>query len=214
MIYNTLIDVDSKYKEMHDSKEYKFFTFSRLEVPRRKALRNGLAILCNDTYLWVSSPDAILIHTLAGVFASKEAVKVAGLGFAVAGVASPGVYMPQEEETFRTLSPIVIRTAIETEDGVKRWDLSPADDEFVPRLLENLYRKYEMFSGHAPTGRIESIEVAHDKQQRIKILDTYHRAHLMSITLKGDPELIKFAYDCGLGEKNSMGFGMLQCVPN
>lgn len=30
------------------------------------------------------------------------------------------------------------------------------------------------------------------------------------ITIEGNPELIKLAYESGLGEKNSMGFGMLE----
>lgn len=34
----------------------------------------------------------------------------------------------------------------------------------------------------------------------------------MDLILEGDIDLIKFAYDCGLGEKNSMGFGMIDLV--
>jgi len=30
--------------------------------------------------------------------------------------------------------------------------------------------------------------------------------------MKADPRLIEFAYDCGLGEKNSMGFGMVEII--
>jgi CRISPR-associated endoribonuclease Cas6 len=29
-------------------------------------------------------------------------------------------------------------------------------------------------------------------------------------TIEGDPELIKVGYECGFGEKNSMGFGMAE----
>ena len=39
---------------------------------------------------------------------------------------------------------------------------------------------------------------------------TYHRAYMMDMILEGDIDLIEFAYDVGLGEKNSMGFGMIQ----
>ena len=31
----------------------------------------------------------------------------------------------------------------------------------------------------------------------------------MDIVLEGDVDLIKFAYDCGLSSKNSMGFGLI-----
>ncbi len=210
MLYNMLIDVDEKYKDFHDSKDYKFFTFSRLEIPRRRALKDGLAILCDDTYLWVSSPSSSIVRDLAGAFATVDAVKIAGLGFAIAGIASLSPFVPRETETFRTISPVIVRTTIQTNGKTKTWDLSPEDPGFVSKLLENLCRKYEAFYEHSPQGTIEEVQISYDKQQRIQILDTFHRAHLMNITMRGDPELIKFAYDCGLGEKNSMGFGMLQ----
>ena len=51
------------------------------------------------------------------------------------------------------------------------------------------------------------------KRKRIAIVKgpqtTYHRAFMMDLILEGDLNLIKFAYDCGLGEKNSMGFGCI-----
>jgi CRISPR-associated endoribonuclease Cas6 len=210
MLYNMLIDVDEKYKDFHDSKDYKFFTFSRLEIPRRRALKDGLAILCDDAYLWVSSPSPRLVRDLAGALGTSDAVKIGGLGFAVAGIASPSPFVPRKNETFRTMSPIIVRTTIQTKGETKTWDLSPDNSDFIPKLLENLHRKYEAFYRHQPQGAIEEVRVSYNKQQRIQILDTFHRAHLMNITMRGDPELIKFAYDCGLGEKNSMGFGMLQ----
>jgi CRISPR-associated endoribonuclease Cas6 len=51
------------------------------------------------------------------------------------------------------------------------------------------------------------------KRKRITINkgqnSTYHRAYQMDIVLEGDVDLIKFAYDCGLSSKNSMGFGLI-----
>lgn len=46
------------------------------------------------------------------------------------------------------------------------------------------------------------------KRKRIAInkgsKTTYHRVYTMDIVLEGDIDLINFAYECGLGEKNSM----------
>ena len=41
---------------------------------------------------------------------------------------------------------------------------------------------------------------------------TYHRAYLMHFEMEADDRLVKFAYDSGIGEKNSMGFGMVKQV--
>ena len=56
--------------------------------------------------------------------------------------------------------------------------------------------------------------MANVKRKRISInkgsQTTYHRAYMMDLILEGDIELIEFAYDVGLGEKNSIGFGMVK----
>ncbi|MBQ3421351.1 MAG: hypothetical protein IJH34_06715, partial [Romboutsia sp.] len=57
-------------------------------------------------------------------------------------------------------------------------------------------------------------EMKRVKRRRISIkkdgITTYHRAYFMDIILEGNKELIEFAYDTGLGEKNSMGFGCIK----
>ena len=53
----------------------------------------------------------------------------------------------------------------------------------------------------------------HVKSKRISIdkgdQKTFHRGYLMDLVLEGDLDLIKFAYDSGLGEKNALRFGMI-----
>ncbi|MGV8072709.1 CRISPR-associated endoribonuclease Cas6 [Methanobrevibacter sp.] len=41
---------------------------------------------------------------------------------------------------------------------------------------------------------------------------THHRAYMMDLILEGDLDLIEFAYDVVIGEKNSMGFGMVKLL--
>jgi CRISPR-associated endoribonuclease Cas6 len=59
-----------------------------------------------------------------------------------------------------------------------------------------------------------SSSMGYVKRKRITLekdnIKTFHRAFMMDLELNGDLNLIKFAYDCGLGEKNSLGFGMVE----
>jgi CRISPR-associated endoribonuclease Cas6 len=52
------------------------------------------------------------------------------------------------------------------------------------------------------------------RRRRINIKGNYHRCFMMNFEMKADPRLVEFAYDCGLGEKNSMGFGMVEMINN
>ncbi len=215
MIYDKLITTDPQYKELHDSTGFKFFTFSRLEVPRRRPRKDGLVILSNDVYLWFSSVDGNLARRLANALLKSGHVTIAGLDFAVVKVTVPREFRPREEgETlFTTMSPIVLKTVIEGDGRFQQWDLSPVEDrdEFCRALVRNLERKYTEYYGRPPRGSVEVTAIRRAHHKRIEVNGTYHRAHMMDIALRGDPDLIRFGYDCGLGQKNSMGFGMVGC---
>jgi CRISPR-associated endoribonuclease Cas6 len=43
------------------------------------------------------------------------------------------------------------------------------------------------------------------KPKRIKIAEGYRRCNLMSLRIQASLEVLKFAYEAGLGEKNAMG---------
>ncbi len=58
----------------------------------------------------------------------------------------------------------------------------------------------------------EVVETKDIKPKRIKIADSYRRCNLMSLRILASSELLKFAYDAGLGEKNAMGFGCVDII--
>jgi CRISPR-associated endoribonuclease Cas6 len=56
-------------------------------------------------------------------------------------------------------------------------------------------------------------EMKNVKRKRITVFKDgnriFNRGYMMDLILEGDADFLKFAYDCGLGEKNSMGFGLI-----
>ncbi len=78
---------------------------------------------------------------------------------------------------------------------------------FKKKLHRNLVERFSEFYGKAPVDHFDVIETADIKPKRIKIAEGYRRCSLMSLRIQASPELLRFAYDAGLGEKNGMGFG-------
>lgn len=76
----------------------------------------------------------------------------------------------------------------------------------------NLVERFSEFYGRAPEDRFDVIETANIKPKRIKIADSFRRCNLMSLRIQASPELLEFAYDGGLGEKNAMGFGCVDVL--
>ncbi|MEM3609783.1 MAG: CRISPR-associated endoribonuclease Cas6, partial [Candidatus Anstonellales archaeon] len=77
----------------------------------------------------------------------------------------------------------------------------------------NLYKKWVAFYSKEPPRRNLVIKpLGPVKTRRIQIKNNFHVASMMNLMLVGDPALIAFAYNTGLGQKNSMGFGMISVV--
>jgi len=209
-IYQKMHGADEEYTEdLHMSTGFKFFNFSWIYVPQRRVLEEG--IVCEgDGYLYCSSPSRALMDTLAEGLAKEPVLRIESAQFEVKGVETMPEVRIRSRVKFRTLSPILLRSVQEGEDGLKTIDLSPKEPLFYTNLVSNLQKKYEAYTGRR--GRVGVVGVDKVKPKRIRIRNTYNRAYMMDITLKGNPDMLKCAYDMGLGEKNSMGFGMVRIV--
>ncbi len=97
-------------------------------------------------------------------------------------------------------------------ESLKEVDLYPTEPKFYENLHRNLVERFSEFYGKAPVDHFDVIETADIKPKRIKISEGYRRYNLISLRIQASPELLKFAYDAGLGEKNAMGFGCVDVL--
>ncbi len=211
LLYNCIRDINPELaSKLHDSLHYKPYTFSRLEIPKRRVTKFGIRLLCDDTYLWASSPDRELCLTIAQGLMARGTVKFGGVRFAIVNIQIIDQTRSNVQHIdLTTKSPIIVRSPRDPSGNPRVWDLSPDDDQFGINLVVNLMKRYEQYYGRAPVSRPTITGISNVSQKRIWIKDTSHRAYLMNISLKGPPELLQFAYDSGLGEKTAMGFGMV-----
>lgn len=217
IIYNKIADLDYAQK-LHISKSFKFFTFSQINVDKIKIANKGLIAKNGKFSFSISSPDEFLIKSLLDGFFEDLCIHFQNLPVQILNIKALKNPEFSAENNFKTISPIVVRKKRIVDGEEKIWDLSPSD-EFFRRLENNLIKKYLTFNKLEETDKTVEIysEMRNVKRKRIAITKpnqntTYTRAYNMDLILNGDVELIKFAYDCGLGEKNSMGFGMINLI--
>lgn len=197
---------------IHDKMKYKQFTFSWLNVPNRTVLRQGIKIVDGHASFQVSSPSSEILKGFVEGLLSETEIRLGKAIFEVEKVCIQPAKELHEAETFRCLSPILVRTIKEIDGKRTVWDLDPQEPKFLTNLQNNLVKKYNDYYGEQVTGRFDVEGFENVRRTRIRIKDTYNRAYFMEFRVQGDPELITFAYDAGLGERNSMGFGMLETV--
>ena len=214
IIYNKIVDLDLAH-ELHNSNSFKFFNFSQINIKKRKIVEDGIIARDGKINFYLSSPNDILIKNLVNGFVNELEIKFKNEKVFVEKIEALRNPDFKELSEFKTISPIIIRDTKEIEGKIKRVDLAPSD-KFFKGIGNNLIKKYCIFNNIESTDKQIKVysEMANVKRKRITIPKgpntTYHRAYMMDLILEGDVELIEFAYDVGLGEKNSMGFGMIK----
>lgn len=124
----------------------------------------------------------------------------------------------QQRMTFRCFSPITMSTKRER-DGVPVMHYCLADDPEFSRLVrQNLIRKYEAIHGRPP--REDSFTMTFDEEyirrkkgrvtRLVRYKDVDIRGIMCPFEAQGNPELLFVGYECGFGDKNSAGFGMVE----
>lgn len=212
VIYRKLEERSPELAEREHSRfGSKMYTFSGIKSENRELLKNG--IVFHDGYIIISSPDSELITNATESFLDDPAFEIVGDG-------NSGQFRMERAEilkdpdiksncTFRTLSPVYVKTIRGEGNYRKEVDLYPNEPKFYEILHMNLLRKFELFYGHKPIDHFDFLGIHSTKTKRVKIDKDYRRCSLLSITVEGSPELLKFAYDAGLGQKTAMGFGCL-----
>lgn len=218
IIYNKIADLDFA-TELHTSKSFKFFTFSQIHIPKRKIVKDGILAKDGVISFYISSPNDFLIKSLVDGFLEDLEINFQNQKLKIQKIEALRTPDFSTKNEFETLSPIIVRTKKEVDGKLKIWDLAPSD-KFFNSLENNLIKKYLKFNNITETNK--KIKIYSDmnfvKRKRISIPKgdntTHHRAYMMDLILEGDADLIEFAYDVGIGEKNSMGFGMIKLAKN
>jgi CRISPR-associated endoribonuclease Cas6 len=215
MLYFKLASADVKLaNETHAHQGFKFYTFSNLVLINRIHGKSGLTF--EMAYFILSSPDDRFIKSFTEGLLQQPEFYLNGPNGKVDLVIERIEILKdisfEDECWFKTLSPIYIKTMRKENGGLREIDLYPTEPKFYENLHKNLTERFSEFYGKEAVDHFDVVETAAIKPKRITIADSYRRCSLMSLHIQASPELLKFAYDAGLGEKNAMGFGCVDVV--
>ncbi len=215
MLYFKLAGADIKLaNETHAHQGFKFYTFSNLVLMYRIHSESGLCF--ERAFFILSSPDDRFIKSFTEGLLQQPEFYLDGpngrADFAIERIEILKEISPGEECWFKTLSPIYVKTMRKENETLREIDLYPTEPKFYENIHRNLINRFSEFYGKSPVDIFDVIETADIKPKRIRIADSYRRCSLMSLKIQASPELLKFAYDAGLGEKNAMGFGCVDLL--
>lgn len=211
-------------------KRFKHFTFSKL-IPRQSRVdttHGRLSILSPDVEWFISMPvEQSLQHLVTGLFEHREFfIEREENRFVVEQVETLPDPQWQPAMTFRMLSPLTVSTMQEHDGKLQPYYLRPDDERLAGALQQNILNKYHSLYGGQldDTTFICTLDRAYIERQTAKGRRITQKITIKEgrtdaseiigftcpVTIEGNPALIALAYESGLGEKNSMGFGMLE----
>lgn len=235
LIYNIVDRGSSEYAErLHaegyrvQNRSFKLFTYSPLFIAtkgKKWHMNDDGTVSTRENLLQftISSPKSEFIEHLVVGLLHEPFVRVGRERFRVETVRRLDPPEFYGDMRFVTLSPIVCSTRAGNERYAQY--LFPGDQEFEEKLLGNLCRKYEVLYGKPYerqnvlfrfTLNQEYLEHRKGKVQKLIAIkegtpgESRVKGTLAPFRLEAPPELMEIGYECGFGEKNSQGFGMVK----
>jgi len=194
------------------SRRYKMYTFSSLYGNFERDRVSGKLVYKDGARFTVACVDDKFIEYIAKNIIFSEKVYFYNQRVEIVDVELSDVGI-RDKARVVTRSPVTVYSTIQV-DG-KKWTkyYKPSDEKFIKLLKENLLRKYEAYYQKQPQETIIIRHIGyHPKKAVIDYKGTIINAWKTVFELEGDPELIKLAFDSGLGSKNSMGFGCIGLI--
>ncbi|MCK4433166.1 MAG: CRISPR-associated endoribonuclease Cas6 [Methanomicrobia archaeon] len=209
MIYSHLWNTE--YKKMHEEKKFKFFSFSDIFPPTD--FKKG-----EEKNFIISSPDRDFIEVLYRELKSEKYLYFGKRGFMLKKINKFNLPL---KKRFITGSPIVLYQD-NRENLYFSFERNPDLSFFLERLKDNALKKYNAFYRENFTienmifdkiifGREVVVPMIKRGNKFIIIGSTWKTLEKFKYT-RDEQKVYKFIMDCGLGEKNSLGFGFLNPV--
>lgn len=241
-IYKILYSASSEYAKFLHEKGYvsekgkplKLFTFSYLLIPKVSLKDNMLFTYGSPPCtLYVSSPliEDFIQNFVIGLFTNQEIAignKQTVGRFLITQVESIATPEFSDKENFKCLSPFVLSTMKMKNDKLMPHYYRPDDPDLAEAIRQNLIQKFQTVYKKLPENQslnfqldknyIESkggfdkitklITIKEDnKKETTKIKAIFAPFHL-----SGSIELMKIAWEAGIGNQCSQGFGMIDVI--
>ena len=204
----------------YGKRSFKMFTFSDiLERGFPNYKEKILTFPDGQISFYVASPvDWILQQSAQNLIKSRKIQLGNNIGY----ISSVSVLRQDKVSSnkikVKTLSPVTMHSTFKKPDGKKVTHYyNPFEDDFKELLKANLQKKWQsLYRENCPYNNftIKPLFTTNRKEKIRYFKGTLIKSWTGTFEIEGDPELLQFALDAGLGDRNSQGYGMVEIVSN
>ncbi len=218
IIYNNLTDGVANHLHnkgyQHEKRNFKLFTFSKIFANNFHISSNSSLIIKSPFHFFVSFADENITKNLSLNLLKNDTINLRGNTLKVSSIEflSPPDF--KNFVTIKMLSPITVYSTFYKQDGTKKtYFYNPREKEFNEIIKNNALKKYKLILGEEYNGTFEIEPLRFSIKRNFHILKykgTIIHGYSGIYKLEGQPNMLKILYLCGLGSKNSQGFGMFE----
>lgn len=193
---------------------FKMFTFSNLQG-RYQIIGNKICFYENFK-LEISSIDSTFCNILINAMIFNKNLEIAYQPVKLEQLIINDNRIEQNSIKIQMFSPVTIhQTFFDENNSKKTLYLSPDHNDFCEAINQNFHRKYQAYYGIESTDNL-TIEPI-DFSQKNKYVTRFKNEIIIigwngQFQLNASCETLNFLYQCGLGSKNSQGFGLFNLL--
>jgi len=185
-----------------------------------REIKNDGIVLQTPVVVYVTSPIDEQIDIIKEQLEENKQIKMFSSDLTLERIiVLPPVDFTEGGYKFKCLSPITVFNKSYNGEEKKLTFLNPHTSQFYHCLRKNLSEKYKTIYDMSPQNLNLFIEFDKEYVSRkkkisklITVKDKKYKAWLSPFYMSGNQDLIKLAYEWGLGEMNLYGFGMISIV--
>jgi len=224
MIYNIF---SKKVREfVHETgfrsaKKFSLFCFSWILEEGRYIKKIKVFDFGNKISFYISSPAKVLMEDILNGLFKNEHFRLGENELYVSSVVSVEKNFGNLDAVeVSALTPIEVHRTYVENGRNKTIYFSPFEKEFSELVNMNLRNKWSAFYRQELDKNLEIIplfekETAERRYKKVVYYGFGNKRYIVEgwkgkYLLKGEPEVLRFVYDAGLGSKNSQGFGFIE----
>ncbi len=205
-------------------RKLKLFNFSYLNFQNYE-LEGKMIIVNGDANFYFSAPvETNLVKVFVAGVLKKAQFELCfdenNVKFFISSIEIQENEIIENKIKYKTISPVSVSIQ-QIEDNKKKIKyLTPGDEIFSAQIEKNLLKKYKLIKGENYTEYLK-VKIAENfvKSKLISIKEGKNggikvKGYMCNLLIEATPEMQKVAYYCGIGEKNSLGFGMIERINN
>lgn len=224
VIYKILGSSDEAYAswlhnngyQLESGKRFKLFCYSRFKFGKYHFNREAQVFRLLDSKVeWTISflPKRSTQEFVQGLFSGTHFTignSSHHINFDVTSLEMLPPLPELKEVTYEATSPVCIKQHI----GERVQYISPTDAHYSDGIFQGLLSRYEVLNGKPYDGDLSSLRFelidGNVKSQLVDIKGIKVRGYRYSFRLTAPPELQQIAYEGGIGEECSQGFGFVE----